>query len=183
VRRTPLYDIHLEEGARIVPFAGWGMPVQYKGGIRQEHLFVRSDAGLFDVSHMGQINLRGPDSLPFLQHLLPRDLQTMQLGQLAYAVMCTDRGGVVDDLAVYKLGEESYLLVVNASRLEEDMSWIARQVDSLPADRQWAVDESGDESGAQLHLEMMGRLWPVQVHALPFLPSKVKGARRRSRCE
>ena len=158
VKRTPLYDIHLEEGARIVPFAGWEMPIQYKGGIRQEHLFVRSDAGLFDVSHMGQINLHGPDSLSFLQHLLPRDLNTMQIGQLAYAVMCTDRGGVVDDLAVYKLGEERYLLVVNASRLEEDVSWITRQVEFRPADRlspdpQWAVDVSVVADAGMLALQ------------------------------
>ena len=140
---NPLYDLHVEEGARIVPFAGWEMPIQYRSGIREEHLFVRKGAGLFDVSHMGQLTVSGPGSLALLQHLVPRNLSTLKVGQLAYTVLCTESGGVLDDLAGYRLGEESYLLVVNASRVEEDFSWLqAQAVPMSTVDVSRAADRS-----------------------------------------
>ena len=132
-KRTPLYDLHVEEGARIVPFAGWEMPIQYETGIREEHLCVRKGVGIFDVSHMGQLTVSGPGSLTLLQHLVPRNLSTLKVGQLAYTVLCRSNGGVLDDLAVYRLGEDEYLLVVNASRVDEDFEWLEAQAGPVPA--------------------------------------------------
>lgn len=126
-RQTPLRAAHLQSGARLIEFGGWEMPVQYRG-INEEHQAVRTRAGLFDVSHMGQILVKGPGGLAFLQHLLPPDLGSLAVGRLGYAVMCNERGGAVDDLLVYRLGELEYLLVVNASRLEQDLAWITQQV-------------------------------------------------------
>ncbi len=124
LKKTPLHDVHLEDGARMVSFAGWHMPLQYAQGIRQEHLDVRGDAGVFDVSHMGRLRVSGADCLEFLQHLVPRDVSGLEPGQMAYAVMCADDGGILDDLAIYRRRETECHLVVNASRLSEDIRWI-----------------------------------------------------------
>ena len=100
LRRTPIYAEHRAAGARLVEFAGWEMPVQYRS-ISEEHLAVRSGAGLFDVSHMGQLYIDGPATSDFLQQLLPLDVSRLSAGRMAYTVMCNDAGGVIDDLAVY----------------------------------------------------------------------------------
>jgi aminomethyltransferase len=131
LKQIPLREVHLRCGARLVPFGGWEMPVQYRG-ISEEYQAVRSRAGVFDVSHMGQILVKGPGALGFLQQLLPPDLGLLALGRLSYAVMCDERGGAVDDLMVYRLGAEEYLLVVNAARLEEDWAWIKGQAEGVP---------------------------------------------------
>jgi aminomethyltransferase len=123
LRRTPLYDHHKAAGARLVPFAGWEMPVQYEG-IRQEHLAVRTRAGIFDVSHMGQIGTRGPDAEAFLQHLLSNDVTKIAQGGAQYSVLCNDDGGVIDDLFTYRL-DEGFLTVTNASNHERDFAWFA----------------------------------------------------------
>src|SRR4051795_2253006 len=104
LRRTPLYDRHEAAGARLVPFAGWEMPVQYEG-IRREHLAVRRGAGLFDVSHMGQIETRGPDAEAFLQRILSNDVTKIEPGGAQYSVLCREDGGVLDDLFTYRLEE------------------------------------------------------------------------------
>ncbi len=119
LRHTPLYERHIAAGARMAPFAGWEMPISY-AGINEEHAAVREGCGLFDVSHMGRLSVKGPRSMSFLDELLPRDLSKLRSGQMAYAVLCTESGGVVDDLAVSKLQEDDYVLVVNASRVVED---------------------------------------------------------------
>jgi len=119
LRHTPLYERHIAAGARMAPFAGWEMPISY-AGINEEHAAVREGCGLFDVSHMGRLSVRGPRSLSFLDELLPREMSKLRSGQMAYAVLCTESGGVVDDLAVSRLREDDYLLVVNASRVVED---------------------------------------------------------------
>lgn len=129
LKRTPLYGEHLSEGARLMEFAGWEMPVQY-GSINEEHLMVRSGAGLFDVSHMGQLYIDGPASVDFLQQLLPLDVSRLSPGRMSYTVMCTDSGGVIDDLPVYRLGDTAFLLVVNAARLAVDAEWIGDRVAS-----------------------------------------------------
>jgi glycine cleavage system T protein (aminomethyltransferase) len=121
--RTPLHERHVELGARMVPFAGWDMPVQYEGVI-QEHRAVRTDAGVFDVSHMGEIMVEGPQATPLLQGLLSNDLARIGPGEAQYTLLTNDRGGIVDDLIAYRLGEFRYLLVVNASNRDADFRWM-----------------------------------------------------------
>jgi aminomethyltransferase len=123
LRRTPLYEQHVEAGARLVPFAGWEMPVQYEGVIA-EHRAVRTDAGLFDVSHMGELEVEGPKAQELLQHLLSNDVSKLEPGEAQYTLLPNDQGGVIDDLIVYRLGEHRYLLIVNASNRETDFEWI-----------------------------------------------------------
>jgi aminomethyltransferase len=121
--RTPLYDRHVALGARVVPFAGWEMPVQYDGVI-QEHRAVRTDAGVFDVSHMGEIEVEGPRALELLQSLLSSDMAKVEPGRARYTLLTNERGGIVDDLIAYRLDEFRWLLVVNASNREADVAWI-----------------------------------------------------------
>lgn len=127
-KKTALYDCHLAAGGKMVPFAGYLLPVQYQNGVIQEHLAVRQAAGLFDVSHMGEVTLCGPDALANLQHLLTNDYDNLQDGFVRYSPMCYENGGVVDDLLVYKLGENNYFLVVNAANKEKDVSWLREHV-------------------------------------------------------
>jgi aminomethyltransferase len=121
--RTPLYDRHVALGARMVPFAGWEMPVQYDGVI-QEHRAVRTDAGVFDVSHMGEIEVEGPRALELLQSLLSSDMAKVEPGRARYTLLTNERGGIVDDLIAYRLDEFRWLLVVNASNRDADVAWI-----------------------------------------------------------
>ena len=123
LRRTPLYERHAALGAKLVPFAGWEMPVEYTG-IRDEHVAVRTGAGVFDVSHMGQVQTRGPDALKFLQHVLSNDLRRMPEGGAQYSVMCKDDGGVLDDLFTYRLADCEFLTVTNAANHEKDLAWL-----------------------------------------------------------
>jgi aminomethyltransferase len=123
LRRTPLYDQHVAAGARIVPFAGWEMPVQYEG-VLAEHRAVRTDAGVFDVSHMGEIEVEGPRAGELLQRLLSNDLDRLATGQAQYTLLTNDAGGIIDDVIVYRTGEHRYLLVVNASNREVDFDWL-----------------------------------------------------------
>ena len=127
-RKTPLYDIHVEEGGKIVPFAGYLLPVQYGTGVIKEHMAVRQQAGLFDVSHMGEILFTGPTALDTLNHLLTNDYSNMPLNKVRYGVMCNEKGGTIDDLVVYKFGEETYLAVVNAANREKDFAHMAANV-------------------------------------------------------
>jgi aminomethyltransferase len=120
--QTPLHDRHVELGARMVPFAGWDMPVQYAGVI-PEHLAVRRDAGVFDVSHMGELEVEGPRAAELLQRTLSNDLDISQ-GEAQYTLLTNERGGIVDDLIVYRTGECSYLLVVNAANRDADYAWL-----------------------------------------------------------
>ncbi len=121
-RKTPLYDVHIEEGGKIVPFAGYLLPVQYGAGVIREHMAVRQACGLFDVSHMGEILFTGPTALATLNHLITNDYSAMPLNKVRYGVMCAHDGGTIDDLVVYKFGEECYLAVVNASNREKDFA-------------------------------------------------------------
>jgi glycine cleavage system T protein (aminomethyltransferase) len=122
LRRTPLYDRHEAAGARLVPFAGWEMPVQYEG-IRQEHIGVRTAAGVFDVSHMGEIETSGPGAEALLQRLLSNDVSKIKVGGAQYSVLCREDGGVLDDLFTYRLEEDLYLTVTNAANHERDFAW------------------------------------------------------------
>src|SRR3954463_556917 len=124
LKRTPLHDRHVAAGARLVPFAGWEMPVQY-GGIREEHLAVRERAGIFDVSHMGEIETTGPGAEAFLQRILSNDVAKIAERGAQYSVLCKDDGGVLDDLFTYKLGHDRFLTVTNASNHEKDLDWFS----------------------------------------------------------
>ena len=123
LQRTPLHDRHVALGARLVPFAGWEMPVQYEGVI-PEHRAVRADCGVFDVSHMGEIEVEGPHARDLLQSLLSNDLDRLEPGDAQYTLLTNERGGIVDDLIVYRLEPCRYLLIVNASNRSADYAWI-----------------------------------------------------------
>ncbi len=123
LQQTPLHDRHAALGARLVPFAGWEMPVQYEGVI-QEHRAVRTDAGVFDVSHMGELEVEGPRATGLLQGLLSNDLDRIEPGQAQYTLLTNERGGIVDDLIAYRLDRCRYLLVVNAANREADFRWL-----------------------------------------------------------
>ena len=126
LKRTPLYEVHVEAGARLVPFAGWEMPVQYEG-LRGEHIAVRTAAGVFDVSHMGEIETRGALAEEFLRHLLTNDIRKVGVGGAQYALLCRPDGGVLDDLFTYWLEDDRFLSVVNASNAPSDYEWFAAQ--------------------------------------------------------
>lgn len=123
-KKTPLYDAHVKAGGKIVPFAGYLLPVQYESGVIKEHMAVRQQAGLFDVSHMGEVLCQGEDAFANLQMLLTNDFTGMVDGQARYSPMCNENGGTVDDLIVYKRGENDYLIVVNAANREKDYQWM-----------------------------------------------------------
>jgi aminomethyltransferase len=123
LQRTPLHDRHVALGARMVPFAGWEMPVQYEGVI-PEHRAVRGDAGVFDVSHMGELEVEGPRAADLLQATLSNDLDRIEPGQAQYTLLPNERGGIVDDLIAYKLDPHRYLLIVNASNRGADFRWL-----------------------------------------------------------
>jgi aminomethyltransferase len=124
LRRTSLYDQHVAAGGKLVPFAGWEMPVQYEG-IRAEHLAVRTGVGMFDVSHMGQVETRGPQALEFLQLVLSNDVRRVPEGGAQYSVLCREDGGVLDDLFTYRLAECAFLTVTNAANHDKDVSWLS----------------------------------------------------------
>lgn len=131
LQRTPLYDEHVAAGAKLVPFAGWEMPVQY-AGIRAEHEAVRTAVGVFDVSHMGEITTTGPGAAAFLQHVLSNDVSRVAIGGAQYSVLCREDGGVLDDLFTYRLGEEEWLTVTNAANHAKDLAWFRRQAEAFP---------------------------------------------------
>ena len=143
LRRTPLYERHEAAGAKLVPFAGWEMPVQYEG-IRQEHVAVRTGAGVFDVSHMGEIETSGPQAEDFLQRLLSNDVTKIAERGAQYSVLCRDDGGVLDDLFTYRLGVDRFLTVTNASNHEKDLAWFRDHagdfdVEVTDAHERWAM--------------------------------------------
>jgi len=123
LRRTSLYDAHRAAGGRMVPFAGWELPIQY-AGLSEEHLAVRTHVGLFDVSHMGEIRIEGSHALEAVQRLITNDAARLTVGGGLYSPMCTPGGGIVDDLTVFRVAEQAYLLVVNAATHAKDLAWI-----------------------------------------------------------
>lgn len=128
LKRTPLWPSHRALGARLVDFGGWEMPVQYDG-ILAEHAAVRNDCGVFDICHMGEVRVSGPAAAEFLNGLLTNDIAKLAVGQGQYTIMCNEHGGTVDDLYAYRVAEQVYLLVINASRIEADLAHIRRQSD------------------------------------------------------
>jgi aminomethyltransferase len=147
LKRTPLFEIHVQLGARMVEFGGWEMPVQYSG-IVDEHLAVRHSAGLFDISHMGQFRVRGKTSLEFLNQVLTNDLRKTSPGQGQYTLLCNETGGVIDDLYAYHTGETEFILMVNASRLDTDWAWLQLQRSQLDPNHSVALENRSPHFGA-----------------------------------
>jgi aminomethyltransferase len=147
LKRTPLFAVHQSAGARLIPFGGWEMPVQYSG-IIDEHLAVRRAAGLFDISHMGEIRISGVRAEEFLNHLLTNDIRKLAAGTGQYTLMCNQDGGVIDDLYIYRLDALEYLLVVNASRIDDDFAWIQTQLGGFTRAKEVSLKNVSDEFGA-----------------------------------
>ena len=125
-KRTCLYERHIAEGAFMAPFANFAMPIQYRN-IQLEHLAVRQKCGLFDVSHMGEVTVKGRDAERFVQHIFTNDIAEAPVGKVYYGMMCYENGGTVDDLLVYKMGENDFFLVINAANIDKDWAWIQEQ--------------------------------------------------------
>ncbi len=166
LKRTPLYGCHLEAGAKLVPFAGWEMPVEYEG-VRQEHTAVRGGAGLFDVSHMGEVETRGPRAVEFLRWLLTNDIDRIGAGGSQYALLCREDGGVLDDLLTYRF-DDRLLSVVNASNADSDFGWFTDRAAEF-GDGVEVIDRSADYSMLALQgpkaIEVLGSL--VERGAVP----------------
>jgi aminomethyltransferase len=126
LRRTPFFAQHQELGAKIVPFAGWEMPVAYEG-VREEHSAVRTHVGMFDVSHMGEVEVEGPGALAYLQRVLSNDVAKIAVGGAQYSCLCNEEGGVIDDLFAYRLGGDRFLIVTNAANHDTDLEWLGAQ--------------------------------------------------------
>ncbi len=167
LKRTPLYDTHRALGARMVPFGGWEMPVQYSG-IMEEHRAVRAHAGLFDVSHMGEVELTGPGAIALAERLVTNDVGRLATGQALYTPMCTPEGGIIDDLLIYKMSETRLMLVLNAANAPEDLAWIRAHADG---------DVRVTERTAEIALlafqgpraqEILQRLTPVPLDSIKY---------------
>jgi glycine cleavage system T protein (aminomethyltransferase) len=159
LRRTPLYERHVELGAKLVEFAGWEMPVSYEG-VREEHAGVRTHAGVFDVSHMGEVEVEGPGALGFLQRVLSNDVATVAVGSAQYSCLCAEDGGALDDLFAYRLGGDRWLIVTNSANHEADLAWLGRWSRSFDV----AVRDVADRYAM---LAVQGpHAYPVVGHAL-----------------
>jgi aminomethyltransferase len=173
LRRTPLHERHVAAGAKLVPFAGWEMPVQY-AGIRSEHLAVRETCGIFDVSHMGEIETSGPDALAFLQLLLSNDVAKIPVSGAQYSVLCSEDGGVLDDLFTYRVDPDRYLTVTNAANHERDLKWFRAQVGDFDVQV-----EDRLEDYAMLAVQGPRARDIVQAISDAPLPARMTAARRR----
>src|SRR5438093_768407 len=165
LKRSPLYKAHLELGAKMVEFGGWEMPVLYSG-IVEEHTAVRERVGLFDISHMGEVLVAGPNAEAVLNRLLTNDVRKIEVGQAQYTLMCNERGGVIDDLIVYRVEPSVYLLVINAANIEKDFAWMNAQA-NLPV----VFENESDKTAAMAlqgplapkFLENSARLQPFHI--------------------
>ncbi len=170
LKRTPLYEMHIKYGGMMVDFGGWELPVRYKGkGDLEEHKAVRERVGMFDVSHMGEIRVKGPDTLKFVDNLVTNDLVGAERMQVTYAQMCYPEGGVVDDLLAYKLSDVEFFIVVNASNSDKDFEWMKEQAKGYNCS---VVNESKDWAevavqGPKAH-ELVQRLTDYNLDDLKF---------------
>lgn len=179
MKKTQFYDRHLEQGARMVPFTGFMMPVEYTG-VRQEHINVREQVGIFDVSHMGEIWIKGPEAFELAQRCTSNDVHQLVPGKIQYSCFPNDQGGIVDDLLVYKYDDQKYLLVVNASNLEKDYNWILEQ------NTRGAIVENASDRISQLAIqgpratELLQKLTQVDLSEVPyyhFVNGEIAGAK------
>jgi aminomethyltransferase len=176
-RRTPLYERHIAAGARIVEFAGWEMPVHYENPpspVRAEHMAVRERCGVFDVSHMGEIEVGGREGRALLQRLLSNDVAQIPVGGAQYSVLCDERGGVLDDLITYRVEHDRYLTVTNAANHDSDLAWFRAHADAFDA-------EVTDRAGDYAMLAVQGPLARELVQAISDapLPERMTAAPRR----
>ncbi len=141
-RHTPLYDSHVALGGKIIDFGGWAMPLQYGAGILAEHRAVRTDVGLFDVSHMGEVTFNGPRAAEAVQRLVTADISTLEDGRAVYCVACLPSGGMVDDLIVYRATATSYLIVINAANIKKDIAWFVQEAGDF-----CEIKDISDETG------------------------------------
>src|SRR5438876_6534975 len=147
LKRTPLFFAHQKLGGKLIEFGGWEMPVQYTS-ITDEHLAVRKAAGMFDISHMGEVSVNGPEAETFLNQVLTNDLRKLAVGQGQYTLMCNERGGVIDDLYAYRLAAGEYLLIINASRIQDDVVWLEKQLASFGQPEGVRLENVSDQTGA-----------------------------------
>jgi len=147
MKRTPLFSAHQKLGGKLIEFGGWEMPVQYTS-IVDEHLAVRQAAGLFDISHMGEVSISGPAAEAFLNHTLTNDLRKLSVGQGQYTLMCNEQAGVIDDLYAYRLAADDYLLIINAARIEDDFQWLEQQLAQFTQNRGVKLRNVSDATGA-----------------------------------
>jgi len=147
MKRTPLFSAHQNLGGKLIEFGGWEMPVQYTS-IMDEHLTVRKAAGLFDISHMGEVLINGPGAEVFLNRTLTNDARRLVIGQGQYTLMCNEQGGVVDDLYAYRLTADEYLLIINASRIEDDLAWLEKQLNVVDQSTRVNLRNASEELGA-----------------------------------
>jgi len=176
-KRTPLYEVHRALGARIVPFAGFEMPVQYTS-ILEEHAAVRNAAGLFDVSHMGEIHLSGPGAVASVERLVSCPVASLQTGRVRYGLLCNEEGGVVDDVTVYRLAGDALFLCVNASNIEKDYRWIVRhaQHDARVEDRSDRFGLLALQGPASTAILARVATLPPAMKRFRFAPGSVAGA-------
>jgi aminomethyltransferase len=171
LRRTPLYERHLAAGARLVPFAGWEMPVQYEG-VKEEHLATRSSCGVFDVSHMGEIETAGAGAAELLQRLLSNDVSKIEVGAAQYSVLCREDGGILDDLFTYRLADDRYLTVTNAANHDKDLAWFREHAGDFDCEVTDRLDDyamlavQGPEARSIVSEMAEGEL-PPRMHAQP----------------
>ena len=144
LKKTPLNEVHRRTGAKMVEFGGWDMPVRYSGDL-EEHRAVRNAAGLFDLGHMGQVIVGGPDALPYLQWLVTNDMASLKVNSSRYAMMCYPDGGTIDDLFIYRLPDR-WFVVVNASNRERDVAWMQEQRAARP-DLEVTIEDVSDQTG------------------------------------
>ena len=147
MKRTPLFAAHQKLGGKLIEFGGWEMPVQYTS-ITDEHLAVRKAAGMFDISHMGEVMVSGPGAESFLNHTLANDIRKLAVGQGQYTLMCNERGGVVDDLYAYRLGPEEYFLIINAGGIGTDVGWLEKQLAASGRAKSVKLENVSDAIGA-----------------------------------
>jgi aminomethyltransferase len=167
MKRTPLHAAHVRAGARMILFGGWDMPVQYTG-IVEEHRTVRSAVGCFDVSHMGEFEFKGPDAVRALQGVTTNDVTSLEIGQVQYSLLCYEDGGIVDDLTLYRLTDDHFMMTVNASNIDKDWAWIGRHLEGR-VDARNVSEDTGLIAVQGPHAErLVGRLADVDVAAIGY---------------
>src|SRR5438128_4380263 len=177
LKRTPLFAAHQKLGGKLIEFGGWEMPVHYTS-ILDEHQAVRAAAGIFDICHMGELSVSGPGALEFLNQALTNDLRKLAPGHGQYSLLCNERGGVVDDLYAYRLGDDQFLLVINAARIEADVGWLAQRFQAGLSHGDDRLDNASDKTAA---LALQGPRAAQFVDAcFPSAPAGRSGARRPS---
>ena len=175
MKTTPYTDVHIALGAKMAEFAGFNMPIQYPTGINQEHMIVREGVGVFDVSHMGEFWVKGPKALDFLQYITTNDVSKLEAGKAQYTCMPNGKGGIVDDLIIYKYSTTKYLMVVNAGNIDKDWEWVNRVKHEILkwSDEDVNLDNASDRY-AQLSVqgpkatEMLQLLTDADLSAIPY---------------